>query len=252
MKKFLRIALKVLVGLALSAYLVFAVRHCSERQRDDVLRKVEIAMADTLDLIDAGTVRGWLDEAGLAQEGTPLQKVDTRTVVDTILSRPFVKNALVYVQQSGTMYVEVAQRRPVARLTDGHGNDAYLTDDLHLVPTRPGAAQYVPVVTGEIPLENLQFLEELINFVESVVEGPVWKGRIVQLVVHAPSAEWGEPEIELIPRAGRFRVMLGDLGGASEKMEKLALFYRNVLPWEGWDTYAVLDIGNRDQIVCRK
>ncbi len=252
MKRFFSIFLKVLIWAAVLAYMVFAARYCRGRQQEERLETVKIAMADTLTLIDAATVRGWLDSAHFVLEGALLKDVNTRAIVDTILSRRFVAEASAWVEQSGTLYIEVRQRRPVLRIARGDGNDSYLTDDMHLIPTRLGVAQDVPVVSGEIPEENFDFLAKLSNFVVSVVEGPFWKGRIVQVVVHAPRSEWGGPEVELIPREGRFTIVLGELEGAEEKMEKLALMYRNVLPHEGWDTYAVLDISNKGQVVATK
>ncbi len=252
MKQFFRIFLQVVVWAAVVAYLVFAVRHCRGRQRAEKLETVKITMADTLGLIDAVTVREWLDDAHIVLESASLEKTDTRAIVDTLLSHPVVKNTTVWAEQSGTLYIEVEQRRPVLRIARGNGNDSYLTDDIHLIPTRLGVAQDVPLVSGEIPEENFDFLAKLTNFVESVLESPYWKGRIVQIVVHKPATPWGEPEIEFIPRTGRFTILLGELNGAREKMDKLELMYRNVLPYDGWDTYAVLDISNKGQVVARK
>jgi cell division protein FtsQ len=248
----LKIFLQVVVWAAVVAYMVFAVRHCRGRQRAERLETVNIAVTENLSLADARDVRGWLDSARIDLEGAPLEAIDTRAIADLILAQPYMESATVWVEQSGVMYIEAAGRRPVLRIARGDGYDSYLTEGMHLIPTRPGVARDVPVVSGEIPVENFDFLAKLSNFVLSVVEGAEWKGRIVQIVVHAPRTAWNEPEIELIPREGRFRIVLGELEGAQEKMDKLALMYRNVLPHEGWDTYAVLDISNEGQVVATK
>ncbi len=252
MRHFLSIFLKVVIWAAVIAYAVFAARHCRGRQREERLETVKITMSDTLGLVDEQDVRGWLDSARITLEGTALEEINTRAITDTILSRPYVGHVRVWIEQSGVMCIDVEQRRPVLRIARGDGNDYYLTDDMHLIPTRLGVARDLPVVSGEIPEENFDFLAKLTNFVESVVEGPWWKGRIVQVVVHAPRSEWGGPELELIPREGRFTIFFGELDGVREKMDKLALMYRNVLPHEGWDTYAVLDISNKGQVVAKR
>jgi hypothetical protein len=251
-KKFWHIFLQVVTWAAVVAYAVFAAHHCRGRQRGEQLERVDITVSGTPGLIDEQVVRGWLDSALLAPQGAPLENIDTRAIANTLLAYPFVGDVRVWAEQSGVLCIEAQQRRPVLRIARGDGHDAYLTDDMHLVPTRPGVPQDVPVVSGEIPVENFDFLAKLSNFVVSVVEGPFWKGRIVQVVLRAPRTAWGGPEVVLIPREGRFTIVVGELDGAREKMEKLALMYRNVLPHEGWDTYAVLDISNNGQVVATR
>ncbi len=240
--------------MALVTYLMFAVRHCRHEQKAETLQKVEITIADTLTLITAADVRNWINTAGIALEGTAMEKVELDRILDTIASQPAVKSIAAHTVQSGELYIEVGQRRPVVRLVSESGDDRYLSDDLHTMPVRLYAAQYLPVVSGRIEghEKNLRFLSNLINFVESLEKDPLWRDEIVQIVVHDPAMAWTGPEIELIPRTGRFTIIFGTLDSAQEKIEKLALFYRNVLPYEGWDTYAVVDARYRDQIVCRR
>jgi len=45
---------------------------------------------------------------------------------------------------------------------------------------------------------------------------------------------------------------LGDIDKGEEQLDKLLLFYREALAWEGWDGYNYIDLRYNDQIVCTK
>lgn len=278
MKRFLQITLQVLIWAAILAYLVFAARYCREQQQAGTLATVDIAVRDydRMQVVSPQTVRRWLQNEGIGLEGTPLEQVNTQHIIETIGAHPFVKDVTAYTQQSGTLHIVVGQRRPVMRVARGDGNDFYISDDRWILPTGTDSPQYVPVVTGEFGLpfepgwygaldevptedqkklnQNYTFLLKLINFVKLVSEDPFWSAELVQIdVKQTPGApEWREPEIELVPRTGNHIVALGTLDSAREKLDKLALFYRNVLDYEGWDLYSRIEIGYRDQVVCRK
>jgi len=57
--------------------------------------------------------------------------------------------------------------------------------------------------------------------------------------------------VELIPRAGDSVILLGDIDGYREKLEKLMKFYKKGLPYEGWNKYKYIDIRFKDQVICR-
>ena len=276
MNRFLRIALNVLVWSAILAYLVFAARHCREEQQEERLERVEIRVTDYGErrAVSPQIVREWLDDAQIALEGQRLAALDTEHIVRTLVARPHVREVRAYMEQSGTMYITLSQRRPMVRFALGD-SDFYVSDDLWVIPAKTGAAEYVPVVTGDfgLPFEagwfgrigepeaadekklqkNYAFLLKLINFVRLTEQSPFWSAAIVQIDVREPrgTAEWREPEIELIPRVGNHIVALGTLDDAEEKLAKLLLFYRNVLNYEGWDKYALIDVRYRGQVVCR-
>ncbi len=276
MKRFLNIALGVVVWLAILAYLVFAARRCRDEQRAEQLVRTEIEVTDydRRQIVSPDVVRGWLAEAGVALEGVPLEEVDTDRIIDVIGTQPFVCDVRAWTEQSGTLHITLSQRQPIMRVSRGDGEDFYISDDLWILPTRTGCAEYVPVVTGKFGLpfdagwygelrepagdgkildKNHTFLFKLINFVKLTSADPFWNAEIVQIDVREKSGapEWKEPDIELVPRAGSHIIALGTVDGAWEKLAKLRLFYRNVLDYEGWDSYRRIDIRYDGQVVCR-
>ena len=59
-------------------------------------------------------------------------------------------------------------------------------------------------------------------------------------------------DIELIPRVGNQRIILGDADSLEKKMTNLLLFYKKAMPQVGWDTYRTINIKYTNQIVCEK
>lgn len=278
MKRFLYITLNVLIWMALIAYFVFAARHCRGEQHDEMIKRAQIVVADYGDLkiVSPETVREWLAEAGIAIENVAAEQVNTDSIMSVIGRQPFVKSIQAYTEQSGTLHITLTQRRPIARIARGDGTDMYVADDMWVLPTKTGVSQYVPVITGNFGLpfadgwfgelceppqnqekklhQNYIFLLKLINFVKLLDDDPFWNAQVVQINVRGNdnAPQWKEPDIELIPRMGNHLIALGTVDRVREKLDKLTLFYRNVLDYEGWDTYRLIDIRYRNQIVCRK
>ena len=91
---------------------------------------------------------------------------------------------------------------------------------------------------------------KLINFVSCIEEDSFWRAEIVQIVVSTMSS--GDPEIELVPRAGDHTVLLGSLDDVDEKLERLLSFYENGLRNIGWESFRTISVKYKGQVVCTK
>ncbi len=122
--------------------------------------------------------------------------------------------------------------------------------------------------------KSYQFFHKLITFVKLIESDDFWSSQIVQINVlggaDAVVDEWGraeeaaggraadgqsryrEPDVEIVPRAGNHVVMLGKLDDAERKLDRLMLFYRNALDWEGWDSQRYINLKYENQIICTK
>jgi len=74
----------------------------------------------------------------------------------------------------------------------------------------------------------------------------LWDAQIEQLFVDA------NHDIELIPRVGNQRILLGNADSLEVKMKNLLAFYKKAMPQVGWDTYKTINIKYTNQIVCEK
>lgn len=94
------------------------------------------------------------------------------------------------------------------------------------------------------------FLYKLLNFVEFVGKDAFWSAQITQIAITGD--EPTTAAVEIIPRAGNQTVCLGNIDAAAANLDKLMLFYRRGLEWQGWDNYKYIDLQYRNQIVCTK
>ncbi len=97
--------------------------------------------------------------------------------------------------------------------------------------------------------KNYEDFVKLLTFVKSIEADDFWSAEVVQIV--ARTAPSGAIEVDLVPRSGRHIVRFGRLERIDEKFDKLMRFYRTGLSRIGWETWRVIDIRYKDQVVCR-
>ncbi|MEP7169164.1 MAG: cell division protein FtsQ, partial [Bacteroidota bacterium] len=73
-----------------------------------------------------------------------------------------------------------------------------------------------------------------------------WNAQVEQIYVTEQS------EIELIPRVGNHRIILGDASQLDEKFNKLMIFYKQGLNNTGWNNYNTINLKFTNQVVCTK
>lgn len=59
-------------------------------------------------------------------------------------------------------------------------------------------------------------------------------------------------DICLVPKLGDMTVVVGDTNDLDKKFENLWAFFEQGISQTGWDTYSVINLKYRDQVVCTK
>jgi cell division protein FtsQ len=59
-------------------------------------------------------------------------------------------------------------------------------------------------------------------------------------------------DLELQPQVTKQIVEFGKAEEVEKKFRKLMAFYKNILPYKGWNTYERVSLKFNDQIVCKK
>jgi cell division protein FtsQ len=95
-------------------------------------------------------------------------------------------------------------------------------------------------------LRNRVFIDDIFKMAEFIRTDPLWHAQIEQLYVNK------ELEIELIPRVGNHRIVVGDVVDIKKKLDKLKVFYAKGLSNTGWNEYSVINLKFADQVVCKK
>lgn len=256
----------MLVWAALIAYLVWATRSCTSRERDVPAGEIRVTILDSaqLQIVTPRLVGQWIADAGLIPLNISAREIPVGKIEQLLRRQEFVRSADLYVDMQGVTHITISQRRPLLRLRT-IGYDCYLSADGRVLPLQPHLAMRLPVVTGDWmppfehgftgPLdleaknspESAIFLDKLINFVEFIRRDDFWSSFIEQIELTDGRPE---PRIRIIPRTDNHLVALGTLDDYPDKLEKLLAFYRGALDYEGWSTYRMIDLSYKDQIVC--
>ena len=58
-------------------------------------------------------------------------------------------------------------------------------------------------------------------------------------------------EIEIYPQVTKQTILFGTTESFHEKLQKLMIFYKRVLPVKGWNTYSKINVEYKNQIICK-
>lgn len=204
-----------------------------------------VTMQDVVD--DLVTVFGPADRLSV-------KEVDVKLMERVLLDNPFIKGVHVYVDARNILKVEATQREPMMRVLDLNAHHYYLDRAGVQIPVSPHYAAHVPVANGHIKalsesavtIESPDLWRSLYSIALEMHDDEFMHALIDQLYVNE------KQEILMIPKMGAEQIMIGDSSELSDKIERLKIFYKEVIPYEGYQTYKQLDLRYADQVVCKK
>ncbi|MCR9172119.1 MAG: hypothetical protein NXI10_06490 [bacterium] len=176
-----------------------------------------------------------------------------------------VKDARVYRKLGGEWKIEVTTRNPIARIFNKQGQTYYLDDDGVKMEISDLHAARIVVVTGDISdrlegenvseiinndsLKSIRKLDDIYRISKYVCNDPLFHSLIGQIHLEKNG------DFVLVPLVGDQKVVFGSAlteKEVAEKFKKLRIFYKEAMPYEGWNTYKEISLKYEDQIVCKK
>ncbi|NDV79234.1 cell division protein FtsQ/DivIB [Dysgonomonas sp. 511] len=238
----------VIIGICLIAgYLIFAAFYFQGKPKGEMCIDFKVEMKGkgidtTFVMID--DIRKVVDAKGLNPKGKLFSEIDTDAIEAAILENHMIKEANVFITNDGSVKVQVEGRVPVLRIISNKGENYYIDIDGLDMPLSKRGAAYLPVATGAI---NKEFAtRDLYKFALFLHNNEFWNAQIEQIVV-LPNKD-----IKLIPRVGDHEIILGDITGFEERLDKLFTFYQNGLNETGWNKYSVINLKFDKQVVGTK
>lgn len=236
----------ILVALIVVGYLIFSLTRFQQTSKDEVCNSFVVNVEDSSDVafIAKEEITKLVKQEKLYPVGMKMGEINTLKIRDAILSNKLIRSAEVYTTQSGDVVVNVTQRLPVFRVITAAGENYYIDNNRQKMPTSAHFTVDVPLATGVIKDSFAQ--EELFDFVRYLNKNPDWDAFVEQIVV-TPNQK-----VEIVPRVGDFRIVLGSLDDYEKKFEKLTVFMKKGLQKVGWDRYSVINLSYGDQVVCTR
>ena len=216
--------------------------------------KIEILIPGADNFIEIEEIDAILKQSQGDLIGRNLEKINLHQIEKSIAANPYIGFVKVYADMNGTVFVEVKQRQPVLRILSAGGQDYYVDSDGLKMPVSPNFTANVLVATGNI-LEGFNgrvdtlmtsVAKDLYKTAMFVKKDTLWDAQIEQLHINEKS------DIEMVPRVGNQRIILGTAKDIDTKMSNLLAFYKQAMPRVGWNAYRSINLKYVNQIVCEK
>jgi cell division protein FtsQ len=186
--------------------------------------------------------------------GRKLSQINIHRLEKALKANPFVEFAKVYADMTGVIQVQIKQREPVVRIFNLANQDFYIDKNGLKVPVSQTFTARVLVANGNImeyfsgTVDTLKttMARDIFNTALFIENDTLWRDQIEQIYVNNKS------EIELVPRVGNHKIILGSADSLKTKFTNLLMFYKKAMPKVGWDTYKTINIKYTNQVVCVK
>ncbi|MGV3657990.1 MAG: cell division protein FtsQ/DivIB, partial [Chitinophagaceae bacterium] len=199
--------------------------------------------------IDKNDVYGQIKYAtGGGVVGKPIAEVDLSELEGMLEGQTWIRDAELYFDSRNVLHVLIAERDPIARVFTTEGKSFYIDSAGMRMPLLPGVSARLPVVTGFTAAKKLgkgdsALLKDITYLAQYINSHNFWQAQIAQIDITANG------NIELMPVVGNHVIRIGNTEDLEEKLERLFLFYKEVLRKTGFDKYGVVDVQFKDQVI---
>lgn len=223
-----------------------------DKPYSNVVVKVEEATAPNL--INENRVRSIIDGQGIQQTADgKLLNADLAEIEKKIEEEAgFVSNCEVSRDLKGNLVVKIIPSQPIARILKNNGKGNYIGKNGEYLPLSEDYTPRVVLLTGK-GIEHIYDKENkltqnlgkpLFDFLKYIESEPFWKAQITTIDIDEYD------NLTIYPQIGNHAIEFGLVEDYSAKLEKLKLFYSQIVPAKGWNRYKKVKLGFDNQIVC--
>lgn len=241
-------------GLVLAAGLVLLMGFIGTKSGGQACSAVRVIVLGDESFIEQKDITAMITEKHGEIVGRTLDDIPIHQIEQDLRQIPYVFSAIVTIDMDGQLTVRVKQREAVVRIINNRGLDFYIDRQGHKMPVSLKYVPRVPVANGYISepydgtLDSVksQLVTAIFKTAQFISSDSLWNSQVVQLYVNAYQ------DIELVPRVGNQRIVLGNADSLERKFEKLLLFYRKIVPKTGIGAYKSVNLKFAGQIVCER
>lgn len=183
--------------------------------------------------------------------GRRIANINLNDLERKLKANPFIEYAKVYADMDGVIQVEISQRQPIMRVLNQFDQDFYIDEHGLKIPLSANFTARVLAANGYIeePFGNrvdtlhTQLAKDVFRTADFITHDSLWNAQIAQIYVNQ------QHEMELIPRVGNHRILLGNADSLQTKFSNLLAFYKQAIPRVGWDAYQVINIKYANQVI---
>ncbi|HQW83575.1 MAG TPA: hypothetical protein PK987_03900, partial [Ferruginibacter sp.] len=164
----------------------------------------------------------------------------------------WVKTAELFFDNNEILQVNIHEREPVARVFTISGSSFYIDEDLEMLPLSDKFSARLPIFTGfpsdrkVLSKADSSLLHDIETISIAIQKDSFSMAMIDQVDINENKA------FEMVPKIGNQLIVFGDAENVTAKLDKLKLFYKDVMVKAGWNNYSVIDISYNNQVVARR
>lgn len=217
-------------------------------------KDVKVLLPGQFNFIERDEVDRILMENGGAMLGKDLNDINIHKLENALKANPFIEFAKVYADMTGVIHVQIRQREPLLRVVnmanlhfyiDGNGNKIPLSDN-YTAKVLVASGLIEEDFSGRVDTLKTKMARDLFRTALYIRSDTLWDNQIEQLFVDLKG------DIEMVPRVGGHKIILGSADSLQIKFRNLLVFYKKAIPKVGWDTYKTINLKYANQIVCEK
>jgi len=164
---------------------------------------------------------------------------------------PWIRKAELYFDNKDALHVFVEEREPIARVFTEEGRSFYMDSSGSSMPLLDKISIRVPVITGftsarKYNAADSALLGQVKEVARFIYNDEFWNAQIGQIDITP------DHKFELIPVIGDHVIRLGTSENVEEKLNRLYVFYKQVMSKVGFSKYAALDVQFSGQVVAVK
>lgn len=241
MKRLIQNSILLVLAIALTTGILWA----RSKSNDEICTRVEVEVinGDSTSFVTPSGVLSDLAHQGIDLKGKRMSDIDASDIEEALHLSPYLESADIVKCQDGRLLIRVSQLVPVLRIFDGD-KSYYINKSGKRMDATTYYHSDVPVVQGHFTKKYpATRLLPLVNYVES---DSLLRSLVTMYCVRDTN------NIIIVPEISGHVVNIGNADGFENKFAKLKLFYREVLPKKGWNTYDTISVKWDHQIVATR
>lgn len=176
--------------------------------------------------------------------------IDAEQVENKVKNNIFVKDAEVLKNHNGELCVLLKQEVPVLRMLT-EKTSAYVSRSGRQLPLSVHHTARVMMLrcsdkdslfVGNV--KKSEFEKDFLSLISFINTDEFLKAQLCEVWLDSNG------ELTLYPQVTKAKIIFGSCEDYESKCEKIKLFYKQILPRKGWNSYETVNVKFNDQIVC--
>ena len=182
--------------------------------------------------------------------GRMFEKIDLREIERRVLRNKQIKSCQAFRGIEGNLSLDIEQHIPIARILMSDGReDAYVDVDGGIFPLSERYSARILLLSGEyfrnLPNLKTKRQEKILYFLTLINEDAFLKAQFTQLDVTKNG------DVSIIPLVGKHIIEFGEPTNIENRLNRIKIFYSQILPVRGWDSFSHISVKYDGQIVCK-